>query len=251
MIASFPMYDRPSTRAGYDALWVLIRNNLREAGLDAPDALDHDMDHMQAWAQDDLVLGQICNMPLQVRFQGRVTTIGTADYGLPDCPQGHYFSLFIVHADSDLTDPIRAMARRFAVNDLMSQSGFGSAHAMAAQAGFDLKPALVTGAHSNSLTAVVTGSADCAAIDAQTWRHLLADDPQAAQVRVIGRSHSSPGMTYITAGQRDPEPYFAAIKTAIADLPEAHRAAIHLRDIVRFPAQNYDLPIPAATLAHT
>ncbi|MEJ6397756.1 PhnD/SsuA/transferrin family substrate-binding protein [Yoonia sp. 208BN28-4] len=249
MIASFPMYDRPSTRAGYDALWVLIRDNLRDAGLDAPDALDHEMPHLDTWAQDDLVLGQICNLPLRAKFAPTVTVIGTADYGLPDCPPGHYNTLFIVRGDSDVTDPYAAMQQRFVINDYMSQSGFGAAHQMAARKGIDLVPQLASGAHALSLRAVATGAADCASIDAQTWRHLCADDPLSQEVRVIGQTQSSPAMSLITAGQRDPAPYFAAIKAALAALPQQHQDAIGWRDIVQLPDADYALPIPALTQA--
>lgn len=247
MFASFPMYDRPATHAGYDAVWALIRDNLRDLGLPAPDTLNRDVPHLEGWARADLVLGQICNLPLRSRFAPHVTVIGAADYGLPDCPAGHYYSVFIVRDKSPLDDPLAALRGRFAVNDLMSQSGFGAAHAMAAQAGFDLVPVLETHAHAESMAAVARGDADCAAIDAQTWRHLQRDSPLAAQVRVIGRTRSSPAMTLITAGQRDPAPYFGAIKAALADLSPQHRDAICWRDIVALPSADYALPVPDVT----
>ena len=112
------MYDRPANAAAHDQLWGLIRDNLRDAGVDAPDALDRETGYMTSWGRDDLVLGQICNLPLRAKFRPMVTMIGAADYGLPDCPAGHYNSVFIVHRDTDGDNPMDFIRGRFASNGL-------------------------------------------------------------------------------------------------------------------------------------
>jgi len=63
MIASLPMYDRPSNAAAHDRLWALIRDNLRSDGISAPDALDRAVLYRETWGRSDLVVGQICVMP--------------------------------------------------------------------------------------------------------------------------------------------------------------------------------------------
>ena len=56
MFASLPMYDRPETAAAHDALWLRIRDRMRDRGVDAPDALDRSVHHVEGWGRADLVL---------------------------------------------------------------------------------------------------------------------------------------------------------------------------------------------------
>jgi len=244
MIASLPMYDRPANATAHDALWALIRDNLRDAGITAPDALDRETDYMAGWARPDLVLGQICNLPLRSKFRDNVSMIGTADYGLSGCPRGHYNSVFIVRRDAKGTDPTEFATARFAANSLMSHSGYGAAQAWAMARGFTFAPPLVTGAHGKSLEAVATGVADIAAIDAQTWRMQQHDRAHVANVKVIGVTPSSPGMTFITRLGQDTAPYFAAIADALNRLPQLATETLGLRGIHRLPEADFDLPLP-------
>ncbi|MBI1416535.1 MAG: PhnD/SsuA/transferrin family substrate-binding protein [Limimaricola sp.] len=244
MIASLPMYDRPENMAAHDALWALIRNGLRDRGLDAPDALDRATDHMEGWGRPDLVLGQICNLPYRALFRDRVTAIGCADYGLSDTPAGHYRSLFVVREDDPAKRPEDCDGYRLAYNEGMSQSGWGTAWAWSQARGMTLRPALQTGAHRASVAAVAEGRADWAAVDAISFRNMAGRDPGAARLRVIGRTDPSPGMTFITRPGQNPAPYFAAISDAIAALPAEHRDEIGLRAIVALPPSAYDLPLP-------
>ena len=249
MIAALPMYDLPSSRAAHDAFWALIRDGLRARGVEAPDALDRETAYDAGWGRADLVLGQICNLPLRARFADKVTVIGTADYGLDGCPAGHYASVIVVRADAPKVTVTEALQQRFACNDTLSQSGFASAWMLAQSLGFDLEPTLITGAHTASMRAVVAGDVDCAALDAHTWRMAQLDDPMAARLRVIGITRPSPGMTFITRRGQDPAPYFKAIASAISSLNDADKATLGLRAIVRLPASDYDLPIPPLSKA--
>lgn len=244
MIASLPMYDRPANAAAHDVFWALIRDNLRDAGIDAPDLLDRETDCMVGWARPDLVLGQICNLPFRAEFRNKVTVIGTADYGIENCPLGHYNSVFVVRRDAAGADPSDYAKARFAANSLMSHSGYGSPQAWAQARGFLFGAPLVTGAHGKSLEAVATGAADIAAIDAQTWRMQQFDRAHVADVAVIGMTTSSPGMTFITRMGQDPAPYFAAISEAIATLPADAAETLGLRGIHHLPLSDYDLPLP-------
>ena len=243
MIASLPMYARPYNRAAHDNLWAGIRDNLRAQGIAAPDALDHDIGHMESWAREDLVLGQICNLPYRARFRDQVTVIGAADYGLPDCAAGYYRSVIITRADAP--DAAEAcLGQRFACNDLLSQSGFGAAQVWAREHGHSLRPSLLTGGHAASLAAVANGAADYATLDAQTWWIEQAINPHAANVMVVGHTHSTPSMTFITRTSNDPAPFFAAIRDAIAALSPLDHNTLGLRGIVALPASAYDIPLP-------
>ena len=105
MTAALPMYDRPETAAANQRLWDVIRGNLsemwrdaRERGWPLPDRLSQPEDLWSHWLDPDLTLSQSCSLPVRDRLRDRVTLVGTADYGLPDCPPGHYNSVFVVRA---------------------------------------------------------------------------------------------------------------------------------------------------------
>ena len=244
MIATLPMYLRPETAPATEALWALVRDGLRGRGIDAPETLHPDIGMTEGWGHPDLVLGQICNLPWRARFRETVTLIGAADYALPGAAPGMYHSVVIVHRDSPIRTMDAALSARFAANDALSQSGWGAPWLWARDRAIDLTLHGITGSHAGSLHAVASGAADAAAIDAQTWRLLLRHDTAAARVRVVGRTGSSPGLTFCTARGNDPDPIRAALADAISALPARHRAAMDLCGIVDHPASAYDLPIP-------
>lgn len=244
MFASFPMYDRPENADAHDELWSLIRDGLRARGIPAPDALDRATPHVDGWARPDLVLGQICNLPYRAQFRDHVTAIGAADYGVPNAPPGHYLSLFIVRDDDRAETPLDCTGYRFAFNDPLSQSGWGAPSDWARANGLRLNPVLLTGAHALSVQAVAAGRADLAAIDAVTFRNLRRWEPAARAVRVVGITHPTPGMTFITAPGNDPTVFRAVIADAIAMLSDDSSDLLGLRDIVALPPSAYDIPLP-------
>ena len=244
MIASLPMYDRPSNAAAHDRLWELIRDALRARGIKAPDALDRNVGYRASWAHRDLVLGHICNLPYRAEYRDCLTRIGTADYGLEGCEPGFYRSVLVVRHD-DPRDRLSALANaRYAANALHSHSGFAVTHDMAMAAGTALPAPLITGSHDGSVIAIAEGRADFATIDQQTWVMQRQDLPEAQALRVIGTSATSPGQSFVTQAGVDPAPYFDAIQSAIAGLDPADAERLGLRGIVRLPDSAFDLPLP-------
>ena len=244
MIASLPMYLRPENCAAHDAFWALVRDHLRDAGHDAPDALDHDIDHIASWQRPDLTLGMICNLPYRARFRGQVTLVGAADYGVDGEAAGYYHSVFLVRRDDRARRAQDARDHRFAYNDALSQSGYGAPQLWAQSRGFAFRPHLETGAHIASARAVLAGDGDLAALDAVTWRQLQRWEPDMAGLRVIGHTDPSPALTFITARGNDPAPLRAAIAGAIAALAQPDRDILGLCSIVSLPETAYDLPLP-------
>lgn len=244
MIANLPMYLWPENRAAHDRLWALIRDGLRAQAINAPDALDYDTGHMDSWGRPDLVISQICNLPYRARFRGKVTKIGAADYALPDIAPGYYHSVFVVRADDPAQTLTDAANHPMAINEPLSNSGWGVPLQYAMSQGLTLNPVIRTGAHRESLRAVVEGRADLAAIDGVTWANMQRWDVHAARAKVIARTHTTPGMTFITAMGHDPAPYFAAIDTAIKALPQTDRTTLNLRGIIALPETAYDIPLP-------
>ena len=249
MIASLPMYLTRDNRAAHDAFWTLIRDALRAQGCDAPEALDHEIDHVEGWGRSDLVLGQICNLPYRAQFRDRVTVIGAADYGLEACPRGYYRSLFIARKDDPRTNAKEFAASRFVYSDPLSQSGYGAAQVWADKQGFLFQPHLETGGHRASIKAVADEKGDIAAIDAQTWRIAEKEGFVPSNLKVIGATAPSPGMTFITRKGVDPAPHFRAIETAITQLSEEDSETLNLKAIISLPSAAYDLPFPPTDAA--
>lgn len=241
MIACLPMYDWPEVADATDRLWAGIRDRLRAAGIPAPEELSRGPSLWSMWESPDLVLGQTCGMPLRTRLAGRVTLVGTPDYGLPGTPPGHYHSVFVARAD-DAGEVAGFLGRVFAYNGQDSQSGWAAAMNHIAPGRFPRT--LHTGAHSESAAAVAEGRADLACIDAVSWRLIGAHRPAVAgRLRVVARTAPTPGLPLVTAPGRDPAPLAAACEAAIAGLCAEDRSALGITGIVRIPLAAY-LAVP-------
>lgn len=250
MIAALPMYDWPGVREATDRLWASLRDGLRAYGIAAPEALTRGGDLWAQWQAPDLVLSQTCGLPYRARLHGRVTLVATPDYGVEGCPPGHYRSVVVARAEDQRTDLDAFAGARLAVNDALSQSGWGAIAAEAARLG--LVPVGPTGAHRASARAVAERRADLAAIDAVTWRFLTRFEPVAAALRVIWLTPPTPGLPWISAAGRDAAAMRAALIPAVAALDEADRTALGLRGLVAIPSADYlahPVPPPPAFTA--
>jgi len=248
MIASLGMYDPGPLHAANDRFWAGIRAGLRVRGVATPKTLTRGAGaYWDAWQAPDLVLSQTCGFPYRTRLHGKVTLIGTPDYGLNGCPPGYYRSVFVARHD-DLRAELAAFSgARFAFNEPLSQSGWAAPQAYAAGVGVHLPPAVQTGAHHSSALAVADGQADLAAIDALTWELLTEHEPFTVGLKVVGYTNPTPGLPYIAALGADQTSTFAAVAQAIAGLSDADRGLLHLRGIVAIAAADYlAVPIPLA-----
>ncbi len=243
MIASLGMYDFGPAMAANDRLWAGIRDGLRARGIAAPEALTRgEGAYWPAWEAPDLVLSQTCGYPFRARLQGRVTYVGTPDYGVEGCPPGHYNSVFVVRRD----DPRQSLAdfdgAAFAYNEALSQSGWAAPQTHAARLGLRLPPVLQTGGHMGSAAAVAAGQADIAAIDAVTHA-LIQANPVAQALRLIARTDPTPGLPMIAAPGAEAGLTFDAVAEAIAALGREDRATLRLMGLIRLPVADY-LAVP-------
>lgn len=245
MIASLGMYDRPETAAANDRLWANIRDGLRAEGINAPDALTRgERAYWDAWQSPDLIFSQTCGFPYRAKLHDHVTLIGTPDYGLPGCPPGHYNSVFVARRDDPRSTLEDFSHAPFAYNEDLSQSGWAAPQNHAAAHGLHFPPSLQTGGHRLSALAIAESRADLAAIDALTWELLTQYEPFAANLKEIARTEPpTPVLPYITAKGADAALYFRVTAAAIAALSAADRATLHLRGLIRIPAESY-LAVP-------
>ena len=245
MITALGMYDPPALRAANDRYWQAIRNHLGHG----PTALSRDREMWDIWMSPDLLLSQTCGYPYRAHLHGKVQLVGTPDFGLPDTPPGHYYSVFVTRVDHSAEILEDFAGSVFAFNEPLSQSGW-AAPMIHAAGRVTFGTHLQTGAHAASTAAVAEGCADLTAIDAVTWRILSAHDPIAQSLRVVEQTAPTPGLPYITAPGSDAAALAQATRAAIADLTDSDRALLHLRDLISIPAEDYlSVPTPPAPQA--
>ena len=240
MIASLGMYDFGAAEGANDRLWALIRDELRQHGISAPETLTRGADAFwPAWESPDLLLSQTCGYPYRARLHGRVNLVGTPDYDLPGAPPGHYYSVFVARRD-DVRQTLGAFdGAPFAYNEDLSQSGWAAPQIHVAKLGLSLPPTHRSGGHRLSALAVADGVVDIAALDALTWALMQDLDPVAERLCVIARTDPTPALPYITARDRDPAPILAAFAQAIARLAPADRRLLRLKGIVAMTPEAY------------
>lgn len=238
MTASLPMYDTPQTHAANDRLWGLIRGALGSG----PATLDRRTDPHATWADPHLVLSQTCGLPFRSALHGRVTLVGTPDYGVEGCPPGYYRSVIVAQKDDPRDDLSAFEGARLARNDRRSQSGWAAIEGHLAEQGLGFSfvgNTTDTGSHAASARMVAEGRADLAALDAVTWALLVRDTEIASGLRVLLQTRPTPGLPLITAKTRAPAPLFRAVDQAIGALRPLDREALMLRGIVSIPAEAY------------
>lgn len=249
--AALPMYDRPETREANTGFWSNIRHALREDMPDLPVSLSLPADLWEHWLSPDLAFSQTCGLPLVDRLRGKVTVLGTPDYGLPGCLPGYYNSVFVVRTGDTRSEPADWPRLRLAVNSRNAQSGWCAPQNFMGKRGLAFTNVLLTGSHRRSAEAVARGDADIACIDAFTWSMIRRWDGVASALEEIGRTDPTPGLPYITAPGRAPAPMTAAIEGAIASLTPEDRDLLGLRGLVQIPFDAYDAvqvpPFPRAS----
>ena len=240
MIASLPMYIRPELNDTIDQFWVLIRRNLADVGISAPEKLSQTGDVMTTWLDPTLVLSQTCGMPYRNHLHGKVQLVGTPDYDLEDCPAGHYYSEIIVRSDDRRQSLAEFADAAFAFNEEGSQSGFAAPLNFAAQNGISFGNRVVSGGHLNSAKMVAGRQADIAGIDAISWKLIERHEGFAKSLRILERTTpTTPVLPLITSFEQDADLVFGAVEAAIAALPQDLRTAMCLKGILKVPASEY------------
>jgi ABC-type phosphate/phosphonate transport system substrate-binding protein len=203
-IAVLPMYDFPPLRDAHDALWAALRAQLVAAGVDGvPAQLSQVTDHVASWLDPRLLLGQACEYPLAVRFDGRVRLVATPRYRAEGCEGARYRSAIVVRTADPAHELQDLRERRCAINEADSNSGMNLLRAAIAPLACGnrfFSAVSHTGSHFASASQVADGRADVAAIDCVTLAHLRRLYPAlTAQLRVLAWTPASPGLPLITA----------------------------------------------------
>lgn len=252
-LAILPMYDRRELEPETDALWRLLRESIRDRGIDAPEALTRDKPLRLVWGAPELVLGQTCGLPYAAALARRVGLVGTPSYALEDVPAGHYRSAIIVHADNPVADLAALLNARAAINARDSQSGYGALmHEVGpfAKGGQFFSQAVITGSHAASMEAVAQRRVDVAAIDAVSWALAQRYDRFVGKLRVLHWSASTPGLPLITGQRRQHAQIIAATKAAFTALPQPAKEALLITGLVETRPADYEVIRSRLAKAH-
>ena len=249
-LATLSMYDWPETQHAIDIVWSQIQNQLAQREIDAPLSLDRESHPAALWSKPELIIGQTCGWPYANYLKEQVVPFARFHYDLPDCPAGHYNSVYIGHDDDDYDHLVSSQAFEFvekiAMNSDDSQSGF---HVFAEIAGMPSEEAIakekriVTGAHRNSISAVANGDANIAAIDAIAFELAKHYEPEAvSRIVVLGASKPKPGLPLITSkdNQHLTPLLFEAVSEAIHETPEDVLQTLLIKDVVPAKPSDYD-----------
>lgn len=236
------MYDWPETRLATDELWQGVREQLRQRGIDAPEALDRHADPETLWSNTALLLSQTCGYPYATMLVGKVTLVGTPAHAITGAEPGKYFSVLVARKNEAPRHLSDLSGKRFAYNMQHSQSGFAAPVRWLAAAGLAMEPApLETGAHRASILAVAAGKADWAAIDAVTWELAKRHEPASRDLAVFARTPETPALPLITSLRHvsQAEIIADAFEAAVASLDRQTRDAVLVTGLRRFRPEDY------------
>lgn len=249
------MYDWPETSAALDALWLQIRVELQQVGIDAPQALQHVEKQMPLWSSPDLMIGQTCGWPYANQLRGRVVPFARFDYGLEGCPAGMYQSIYIGQSPQDARFIATASGlnglEKVAVNGDDSQSGFHVFSEISGKAAaLSIPPAkrVISGAHRNSIKLVADGAAQIAAIDAIAFALAKRYDPETVgKVSILGTSEAKPGLPLITSLKFETrtDELYHAVKRSVQKLEPDTLNTLMIKDVV--PARDQEYSVFAKT----
>ncbi|WP_294765937.1 PhnD/SsuA/transferrin family substrate-binding protein [uncultured Rhodoferax sp.] len=243
MTVGLPMYY--PREGALQAFWDALRTEL--PGHSLPATLEWPDDYMAHWRAPTLLLSQTCGYPLVRGLRGSVQLLGSFVYDVPGA-QGMDSRSQLICRRGDARSTLAAFrSSTVAFNAPDSQSGYNALRARIAplaQEGRFFGRAIETGAHLQSIAAVLDGRADLAAIDAVTWALALEARPALAQaLTVLDQTAPYPGLPLITALQTPAETVAqlqAALHTvATAARHAAVRAPLRITGFVRSTLEDY------------
>jgi len=220
--------------------------------------LDFDLKVAQSYGA---VVEAMCNGAADIAFVGPVTYLQASERGCAELlavavkdGQSVYYSGIFAREDSELREMADLKGRSAAFGDVNSTSSFVFPVAMMLEAGVDpvkdLAALRMTGTHANSLSALIEGRVDAAALSFDSYEKAVRSDiPGAREVRVIARSEAIPYPPLIVNSdlpgelKQELRDAFQGIAQSDEIRPEMIRgyggAQVDGYD-TRFPAENFD-----------
>lgn len=247
-VASLPMYSFPETRVARDAFWVVLAENLRQAGVpNVPDALTHDMPVLDLWSDEDLLISQCCGYDVVKPFKDQLRPIATPIYTAPACVGEYYCSLVIVPDDSPFDDICQMKGTVGVINGPESHSGMSSLRQLISTKHGDgdfFAELKISGSHESSIHMIRTGQADVAAIDSVILSLVERYRPDQMQgFRVLGTTYRAPAPPFVVRVDRPDDEVekirFALLKTFDDPATETCRKDMLLEGVISATSDDY------------
>lgn len=195
---AFPMYVLPEMQDDMRTLWTLLRTRLALAGVRDLPAEPEFADPLVGGVPDNLLMLQYCGFPYVTEWREQLRPFACLHYDAPHCAGTMHRSVIVVRKDYTAESLADMRGSRVAINGYDSNTGMNLLrHAVAPLT--EGKPFFAevreTGAHVESLRAVVSGEADIAAIDCVTFAFIGDYLPEFTQaVRVLDVTAESPAL---------------------------------------------------------
>jgi len=240
--AQLPIYALPELRGRNQALWRILADLFRDAGIaGVPRALDE--------PGERALFTQVCGYPLQTSERGKYVPIGTPVYEVDGCTGPRHCAFVVVHEKSPAHTPADLRGTIFAVNDQTSNTGMNLPRRLFARIAkgrpfFDR--VIYTGSHAASAERVAAGGAAAASIDCVTYAFLAEFRPElTARLRIIARTDWSPAIPFVTVNDGD-LPRIDALRGALQRLANDPRyapalQALHIGGIVGLGDRSYSM----------
>ena len=201
------MYNQPALLPAWQAWWQAVVPYLKGAGVqDVPHELSWPEDYLAHWRQPQLLLSQVCALPLVDQLQGQVQYVASPIFTTELQAGSEYCSLLLVAENSNIQKLNDIRLARVAINDTNSQSGYGTLNHSLMQTQVPLTELVSavaeSGSHVQSMKWLQEGKVDIAAIDCITYHFVAKHQPLLLKgLRRIGTTEATIGHAWVTGVQ--------------------------------------------------
>ena len=196
---------------------------------------------------DALVLGHTCGYPYIKKWRNRHRPVAVPVFDIDGCSDINYCSWLVSRREDCRTTLEDYRNSKAVINNNDSNSGMNAfRHALRDlhQEGRFFEDVGVSGSHLDSMRFVARGEADLAAIDAVTWHHFQAQEPETvAALKVIGSTGTSPALPFIQHrdASQSQESMAFALNSALESAPSLTRHTLRLSSFHLVTDADYEI----------
>ena len=234
--ASFPMYDFSETREANDRFWKVLKANLKDKGIDAPEGLSRAKNNLIFWTSPNLLVSQTCGYPYRKFFSDKVHLIGTPDLKIGNLVPGYFYSVLVVRKEKEV---IANSGEILAYNDKFSQSGWVAPNIYARNRQIEFAGYVETGGHWHSAQAVARGKATISALDVFSWELIKRFASNSEELKIIDTTKPTPGLPLITAYQHFVDEIYYSVVETIDDMPATDLEFLPFKGLVQLQKSEY------------
>ena len=206
------MYPFASVAWAWDEIWTAVHQRVPWT----PSSLTRSGDVRARWDDPDCLITQVCGGPFATEHRGDMHLVGAFALDIPEADGGHYRSVLLSPHGRSL-DELLTGDPHAVVNSSDSLSGWFSLIAATVGVGNEWPGRITyTSAHLDSLSALASGQADIASVDAWSLALITAEQPELVA-----------GLDRVALGPRVPVPPITARSSLTAPMVDELRAAFH------------------------